>query len=270
MPATCEVAARHPGARLFMKAARPVHGGRLTADALGHLDVAVGCFRPCRLDPQGYECIDASRKAARRPQRPPQRRAAVYDVIGRHDGHDGVGLARCNPLRRQGDAGSGVAAHRLDEHVIRRKMRQLAAHLVGLLTVGYNQNAWPRESRQQAVGGLLQQRAPSCNRQQLLGQTPPAARPEARALAAGHYHGIAWQPRNLRRRGQHRHPPYDWQSLSENQLFSAPYRGGPATRLTCGGPPGGPSVPKLTPALTSASPAPRRATHRGTADGRFR
>ena len=74
-----------------MEAAHPVHIGRAPGDALRHLDVAVARLRPRRFDPQGHQRIGPRREAARGPESAPERRAAVDDVIGRHDGHDGVG-----------------------------------------------------------------------------------------------------------------------------------------------------------------------------------
>jgi len=106
-------------------------------------------------------------------------------VIGGQYSHQRVAALAHQVCCGQANGRGCVAALGLCQNLPPPKVRQLPAHGRGLLVAGDYPNARSGEQRRQALGGLLQHSLLPDNAEQLLGCARAAARPEARAAAAG-------------------------------------------------------------------------------------
>ncbi len=108
------------------------------------------------------------------------------DVVGGHHHHDGRRVLPGDQGSAEADARGGVAAARLADDAVGGQRRELLAGLVAVHAGGDDPGALGRHLGLNAVMGLLDERTVAGERQKLLGAFLPAARPEARAAAAGH------------------------------------------------------------------------------------
>ena len=102
---------------------------------------------------------------------------------------DAVWIARLDQARPQGHAGRRVAAHGLDDHVRGRNVGHLAAHGLGEVADGHQQDPLDVPAqRHGAVHGPAQQARLPAHGQQHLGPRAAGKRPQPRAGAADHDH----------------------------------------------------------------------------------
>src|ERR1035441_9786806 len=85
----------------------------------------------------------------------------------------------------QADGGCGIALDRFGEHLAGRDFGKLADNLVAQMVVGEDPKAFGRNDGRETFDGGLDQRALPDDVEDLFGGTLAAARPEARAAAAG-------------------------------------------------------------------------------------
>jgi hypothetical protein len=91
---------------------------------------------------------------------------------------------------REPDGGSGIASNGLRDNMLRRKLRKLAHDSCPQIVVGNDPKIAWRGHRCEACHGLLDHGVLAIQREQLLGATLAAKRPEARAAASGKNYGI--------------------------------------------------------------------------------
>jgi hypothetical protein len=155
-------------------------------DLLPQLDVAVTRFGVTRADADGDQDV----VAACQLDGPAHGGAEAGDVgdgvIGGDADHHRVLLAPQDQLRRQRDAGRGIAADGLEDEVRRGDPRRLPPRQGGLIGAGHDQGPARGTEAAEALRRLLEHRPSPQDGQELLGPRPSARRPEARALAAGH------------------------------------------------------------------------------------
>ena len=111
-------------------------------------------------------------------------------IGGQHDLH----RARLTPFDLgcgPGHAGRGVAPERFAQHVLGRQSAQVLLHQRRVHGARDDEDAFARHESAQTRGGLRDQGALARDRQELFGQRLAAGRPEARAGAARHDHGVA-------------------------------------------------------------------------------
>ncbi len=111
-------------------------------------------------------------------------------MVGGKQADHGVGIEVEQNERSQTDGGRRVAPHRLGQNLPGAEARKLARDLAPQVLVGDDPETRGRSQRQQARHRLLDHGLLAIERQQLLGATLPAQRPEAGAAAAGKNHGM--------------------------------------------------------------------------------
>ena len=109
-------------------------------------------------------------------------------VVGRKQSNHGIGIAVRQDECSEPDGWRRVAPHRFGQNAFRAKLRELPHDLSPQMLIGDHPEARRRGQGQQPSHGLLDHGLLSVERQQLLGATLPAQRPEARAPAAGENH----------------------------------------------------------------------------------
>ncbi len=110
------------------------------------------------------------------------------EVIGREDGHDGVGRTTADPVHGQEHPGGGSAVHRLEEH--RRAVTGHRRRQVPRMRLGADDDrALGRDGASRSIQGLLKKGARARQRHVLLRALVTAddsrQRPKANAFSAG-------------------------------------------------------------------------------------
>jgi len=187
---------------------------RGTGRCIGHLRARLGRHRSVRRVRLGIERLAAldiaerlrriARADAERNQTPgvliDQRCGEAHgaaelgrranQVIGRHNGHGGLGIAALKPQRSQSDAGGRVAPERFDEYPFGRQFGKLPGNAFGQTLGGSHHHALACHQPGEPIHGLPQHGLRSHQAQELFGTVGPALGPEACAASAGHDYGV--------------------------------------------------------------------------------
>ena len=173
--------------RLFRKAA---HAKGFAIEGGASFDVTVANLGPRGTDPQDHNILARGRDLNSLLQYLAIPFFVGDYVVGGKQTNHGIGIALHQNERSQSDGWRCVPSHRLGQNLFRAKPRKLAHDFAPQMLIGDDPETCRGSQGQQPAHGLLDHGLLSVERQQLLGATLPAQRPEARAAAAGENHGM--------------------------------------------------------------------------------
>ena len=160
------------------------------ADGLAPLDIAKARVGPLGLDADRDEAVGRAGGFDGRQGVLAEGLGRLDPVIGAQRHQHRRGILVGHQRGGEADARRAVAPHGLGDNVLLGQHRQGLLGGGRVVGGGDDQHALGRHHRQHALDGLLDERAPARQRQQLLGPLLPAQRPKPRAGPAGHNHNI--------------------------------------------------------------------------------
>ena len=115
-------------------------------------------------------------------------------VVGRKHSDDCVGIDALQQKCCQPNRGRRVASHRLGQYLVRRQRGKLLQNRLAQVFIADDPEVLCRSERQEALNRLLDHGLLAVERQQLLGASLAAERPEPCAASTGENDGIeSWE-----------------------------------------------------------------------------
>src|SRR5271165_5156032 len=168
----------------------PPHREALLRQLLSHFDVAVPCLGPRRRNPHHNDVRPAPRNLDRALDVCTKPRFVLYHVVRRKHSNDRARIGPRQDERRQPNCRRGVPPNRLGQHLVGVEHGKLFQNRRAQVVIGDDPKILVRRERLQPLHRFLDHALRTIERQQLLGLTFAAERPEPRAAAAGQYHWI--------------------------------------------------------------------------------
>ncbi|MET3312648.1 hypothetical protein ABIF41_004489 [Bradyrhizobium japonicum] len=184
--ARIDVVGRLHRVRLLDEARDCVH---LAGDHLAQADIAVFGRRPLRLDAEGDDAPGARGGEAFAAGRD-EGGLVLHHVVGGEREHDRFTGAVLREHRARGNRRAGVAAHRLEDHVgLDADLGELLQHHEAIGRIGDDDRTIEQRGVRDAQQRVLEGRARTEQRQELLGAHLARGRPQPRAGTAAHDQG---------------------------------------------------------------------------------
>ena len=184
VPAGGDHLLRHVALRLLDEALHGVHRERRPqVEAIPRFDVAESGVGALRLDAERHELPRLGR-GGRGDQHLAELPAPLDDVVRGQDRDDGLRIERVQRGHRESDRRGVAARVRLDDHVVRAQLGQLLVDEEAVLRWRDGEDALERDDLDDTIDGVLEKRALTGERKELLRLVAPRERPEPRARTA--------------------------------------------------------------------------------------